>query len=52
MNTPASVLGVLALNRVVLTNPTQLKAAWLLDISFGVLGVLGLTRARMCAYIF
>lgn len=52
MTTRVSVLGVLALCWRVSLNPTQLQAAPLLAGCAGVLGVLGLSRARVCAYVF
>lgn len=52
MTERASVLGVLALCRRVLLNPTQLQAAPLLGCCACVLGVLGLSQARVCACIF
>lgn len=52
MTARSSVLGVLALCWRVSINPTQLQAAPLLACCAGVLGVLGLSRARMCAYVF
>lgn len=52
MTTRVSVLGVLALCWRVSLNPTQLQPAPLLGFCASVLGVLGLSRARVCAYVF
>ena len=52
MTARASVLGVLALCWRVSLNPTQLQAAPLLGCCASVLGVLGLSRARVCACVF
>lgn len=52
MSARVGVLGVLALCWRVLLNLTQLEAARLLACGLGVLGVLGLTRARACAHSF
>lgn len=52
MITHASVLGVLALCRGVLANPTQPEAAPYLALRCGVSGVLGLSRPRTCAHTF
>lgn len=48
--TPKSVLGVLPVCWVGSADPTQLKAAPLLGFRAAVLGVLGLSRPRACAY--
>jgi len=52
MTARVGVLGVLALCWRFLLNPTQLQAAPLLGCCVGVLGVLGLSRARVGVYVF